>query len=493
MTDANTRSSQVRDEVRALLADLDSVKERHLWMAVTAEERVQAIVYAVRHGPHSEGKRYLIERAGKALKWRPQKVEENIHKLAPQLERATGVLDGFEGHLLFSLWSDTGIWKIFAELYASTASVAGQADQPTPDLGKIEPAIYQALGIASLDTVLVFLISFATYSNPWRDVLHPWLRSLDDEGLAALLDRATAYNQTEVSTESSPDPDSGSRVDEAFPEFGDAAHETPPDLGRLGELEQQLDHLRSQFDDLSSWMQTVSVEMRELGTPPPANLAVQIDSVVTAFERMRDSALAERSSIFGHGGTHVDLPSLIRIGTVLAECRTEVDRIRQQQDVQEQAQATLHLAGRLTSPHSSLVSTLAACRTAAGDLLSEVKDLSVDRSEVIEGLATGRHPFALLVKRVTEGELSVDDDMLLDVWLRERFGPALAIAVLSGRVKIGPEPVDYAAGHAAFIQGEDESEEEVTANPTPGDDGEEQGRVDLLANPDSAAGTAPWP
>jgi hypothetical protein len=429
----------LRAEVRALLADSENATARQLWLALTSEERARAIVAAVRQGPDVESKRVLIKRAVRALKWRPQTLGERIESLVPQLERS-GALEGLESYLLLELWSSSGIWGLFSHLYeppnGGSGTPASNPEAPPRSFEQIESAILQGIGIESVELILIFLLDFAHHSPQWQPILHPWFRVLNDEVLTDLSNRAQTYDFTGGIVDSG---DVASfAMDEQSKMVAHWADELDPSE-QLTALEQEATDLRTEFEDLAALMTVVSTEMRELGTPPPTSLARRIDAVVAAFEKLRAAVVAERFRLGEEGGSPLDLPSLVRISAALEERRAELERERQQEDSLDQARSILRLACRLTAPHPSLASVLLTCRQAAAALLDEVETLSEIAGTTLEELATGKHPFALLIARVSEGELSVEDDMILDVWLREEFGAALAIAVLSNRVEIGPE------------------------------------------------------
>jgi hypothetical protein len=421
--------AQVRDSVRALLAQPGSVDTRDLWTALAPPERIRAIVQAVRRSDESAVKAALLKRAGKALNWRPQKLPVQITALAPRLERS-GALEGFEPYLLGALWVDVGISQLFSAVYeraeiASGISPTGNVPQSF-DLAEIMPLILRAVAIDT-ELALLFLLDFARICAPWRDALHSWLASLDDASFAAL------HGSVVQGEERLEDLSLFARGGVNYPKLP---------IEQLADFEKQVEHLRSTFEDLAAWMESVSIELRELETPPPTELARKIDATIAEFDQLRDEVLAQQAHGDDLDQADRDLPSLVRIGAVLTSRRVQAQDRELRQNVYERARAVLECASRLETTHASVEPALGKCREAAFDLLGRIESEMPEQQDTLAALDDGRHPFSLLVARVGVAQQSVEEELILDAWLREQFGPALAIAVMSGRVALPVQPTN---------------------------------------------------
>lgn len=409
----------LRDPVRELLTDPGRVTKRDLWVALTPDERARAITRSIR--TPMKGQEHLLNRVKKVFRWRPQVLKERIHELAPQLDRS-GAFDGVEAPLLFSLWAESGLWEIFHSVWQECGAEESPHTVSTGErihFANIEPLIKRGLKIDT-NLAIIFLLDFVLFCPPWKNILHSWLASVDDVALYGITTRPETEAGTDADLAHIPNDPKGSHSDRGSADI---------------ELwEQRLTGLEAEFDSLASQMDEVARQLRELRVPPPPEFARRIDALVSEYNTFRAAVLDDAQYRNETADSSVDPTSLTLIRALLDSWRSQSDANTIRKVTAEQARLVLRQIALLASPHVAVDVALQACRNEASELLNSIMDDRSEQDSIITALSSGQHPFALLVARVSGDELSVEDDTVLDAWLRERFGTALAIAVLSGRI-----------------------------------------------------------
>jgi hypothetical protein len=432
-------------DLRKAVVEPDTAGIEQVWSAMSQDQRVRALELGLAFASPS-----LMQFISSQLKVRPQTIRSDPRGAALKLERARSA-NRFAKFLLHVYQGEEQ--KALLDLFLGRlAAESKQADTSDGNVAGDDSAAVLDRAIMALfarfdpvDVVLFLLIHRALHAE-LRESIDTWLRELPSRSVEemtsegkALLAQEDASGSGDDTEESPVDKQEMSEevvvppmTDSPAPDAPDV--HSPPDGPEL--LLMRCEELADEFRELADRIEPIADRLRSGQLDGALELVQNIKEASQSLEQLRRDIVHSTDLA---GAEVVD--SVLELRDLLEEHVQAMKRDR----VSERLARVVAVLGpvlRLVAEDEQVNRSLAACRAAAGELLETIRaGSSDDVRKTVEELLAGRHPFALLARKVADPtSLDVTEDVGLDEWLRQQFGPIVAIAVLGRRLRIAPEP-----------------------------------------------------
>jgi len=184
----------------------------------------------------------------------------------------------------------------------------------------------------------------------------------------------------------------------------------------LEALQYRLVELRAFGQRLSEAMTQAAVELRDHGLEVAPGLLADMERFRTDFRALRDRISVCRKSL---------------------SRASSLDELERELSQQAAASVALHVIDRAAALRHRDPDSFAPLERVAEECDRLRDAVAAGPSDVVEALARGEHPLAMLVSLVTEGDRLSDDrwEQLHDA-VTTRYGRELATAVARGRVML---------------------------------------------------------
>lgn len=199
-----------------------------------------------------------------------------------------------------------------------------------------------------------------------------------------------------------------------------ATLEIPQGLQEVDQLLEEGTGLASRLGDLGISLRTIAAQL-EAGVPPSPGLAANVIEVSKAFENWHDKA--KRSLNTDVEGA---LPNVL-------EALKGHRHVLEQAQLKKRAMGILEQISSLAYRGSEEFMPLSTIQFDAVGMMRAIKD-APKLDSTAQALASGTHPFNLLLQLLTNKELSNDDWTRVYQTVGQEVGMDLAVAVVRDRI-----------------------------------------------------------